>query len=68
MERINGMFSLVKFSFISEKLNGNEAITCFLLCRWCAVCRCKQCFKNQCWAGYNKRYMSICRYHSTHFH
>ena len=29
MERINGMFSLVKFSFISEKLNGNEAITCF---------------------------------------
>ena len=23
MERINGMFSLVKFSFISEKLNGN---------------------------------------------
>lgn len=29
MERINGMFSLVKFSFISEKLNGNEVITCF---------------------------------------
>lgn len=29
MERINGMFSLVKFSFISEKLNRNEAITCF---------------------------------------
>lgn len=29
MERINGMFSLVKFSFISEKLNGNEDITCF---------------------------------------
>lgn len=29
MERINRMFSLVKFSFISEKLNGNEAITCF---------------------------------------
>lgn len=29
MERINGMFSLVKFLFISEKLNGNEAITCF---------------------------------------
>lgn len=29
MERINGMFSLVKFSFISEKLNGNESITCF---------------------------------------
>jgi exonuclease SbcC len=29
MERINGMFSLVKFSFISEKLNGNEGITCF---------------------------------------
>lgn len=28
MEKINGMFSLVSFSFISEKLNGNENITC----------------------------------------
>ena len=28
MEKINGMFSLVSFSFISERLNGNENITC----------------------------------------
>lgn len=28
MEKINGLFSLVSFSFISEKLNGNENITC----------------------------------------
>lgn len=28
IEKINGMFSLVSFSFISEKLNGNENITC----------------------------------------
>lgn len=27
-EKINGLFSLVSFSFISEKLNGNENITC----------------------------------------
>lgn len=28
MKRINGMFSLVSFSFVDEKLNGNENITC----------------------------------------
>lgn len=28
MEKINGMFSLVSFSFLSEKLNGNENVTC----------------------------------------
>lgn len=28
MNRINGMFKLVSFSFISEQLNGNEKITC----------------------------------------
>jgi DNA repair exonuclease SbcCD ATPase subunit len=28
MEKINGMFSIVSFSFVSEKLNGNENITC----------------------------------------
>ena len=28
MKRINGMFSLVSFSFVDEQLNGNEKITC----------------------------------------
>lgn len=28
MKRINGMFSLVSFSFIEEQLNGGEKITC----------------------------------------
>lgn len=28
MNRINGMFQLVSFSFVSEQLNGNEKITC----------------------------------------
>lgn len=28
MSRINGMFQLVSFNFISEQLNGNEKLTC----------------------------------------
>lgn len=28
MKRINGLFSLVSFSFVDEQLNGNEKITC----------------------------------------
>lgn len=28
MKRINGMFSMVSFSFVDEQLNGNEKITC----------------------------------------
>lgn len=28
MKRINGMFSLVSFSFVDEQLNGNDKITC----------------------------------------
>lgn len=28
MKRINGMFTLVSFSFVDEQLNGNEKITC----------------------------------------
>ena len=28
MNRINGLFSLVSFSFVSEQLNGNDKITC----------------------------------------
>ena len=28
MNRINGLFSLVSFSFVNEQLNGNEKITC----------------------------------------
>ncbi len=28
MNRINGMFKLVSFNFVSEQLNGNEKITC----------------------------------------
>lgn len=30
MNRINGMFQLVSFSFVSEQLNGNEKITCVI--------------------------------------
>lgn len=29
MERINGLFEMVKFSFIKEQKNGGEKITCF---------------------------------------
>lgn len=28
MKRINGMFTMVSFSFVDEQLNGNEKITC----------------------------------------
>ncbi len=28
MERINGMFEVVSFSFVSKRLNGNDAVTC----------------------------------------
>lgn len=31
MERINGMFSITKFSFVDEQLNGGEKMTCTCL-------------------------------------